>query len=425
MNEITALILAGGASRELPVLTAYRSKAALPYGGRFRIVDFCLSNCANSDVSNVGILAQYNPASLIAHVGNGKPWDLNRRKGGLTILQPYAARTESNWFRGTADALWQHLQVVKIAAGEDVLILSGDQVYKMDYRELVRSHQYSGAWVTVAAKRHYRGVPERYGALDIDSDGVVRQFVEKPEEQVLDYFSLGIYVFRKKVLEERLAVVGDGKYDLVYDVLMPLVAERRVRAYIHDGYWADIGWVQQYYDSSLALLDRPPAMDLNDPGWRTFTKAEVRSPSRIGRDAVIRTSLVANQCKIEGEVLRSIVFPGVSVGPGARVEDSIVFSDAVVKGGSIVSRSILDKNVSIGRKSVVGFGTVSSPNSQFPDVLQSGISIVGKGTRIPEGARIGRNCLIGADLTSDSIPCRDIVCGETIVSEITWQKISS
>jgi len=424
MSEIPALILAGGASRELPVLTAYRSKAALPYGGRFRIVDFCLSNCANSGIYNVGILAQYNPASLIAHVGNGKPWDLNRRRGGLLILQPYAARTESNWFRGTADALWQHLRVVKASSAEDVLILSGDQVYKMDYREIIRSHRDSGAWVTVAAKRLYKGALEHYGAMEIDADGTVRRFVEKPEDKVLEFFSLGIYVFKKEVLEERLAVAGEGKYDLVYDVLMPLVGERKVRAHVHDGYWADIGWVQQYYDSSMSLLDRPESLDLNDSTWPIFTKTEVRSPTRVGRNAVIGKSLAANQCRIDGEVQRSILFPGVRIEQGARIEDSIVFSDTVVKRGAKVSRCILDKNIRIGRKSVIGFGTVSTNNSQFPNTLGSGITIIGKGTVIPDGTRIGRNVLVGADLSPDSIPSRDIVCGETLGSEAKWQEIS-
>jgi glucose-1-phosphate adenylyltransferase len=425
MTEIPALILAGGASRELPVLTAYRSKAALPYGGRFRVVDFCLSNCAHSGIQNVGILAQYNPTSLIAHVGNGKPWDLNRRKGGLMILQPYAGRVESNWFRGTADALWQHMQVLRASSAEDVLILSGDQVYKMDYRELIRTHRQSGAWVTVAAKRHFGEVLKRFGALDIGAEGLVGRFVEKPEEQVMDFFSLGIYVFKKQVLEERLAAVGEGKYDLVLDIIVPLVGERKVGAYIHHGYWADIGWVQQYYDSSLALVDNPATIDLNDPAWQILTKTEARSPTRIGRGAVIRNSLAANQCRIEGDVRRSILFPGVRVERDARVEDSIVFSDTVVKSGAAVIGSIVDKDVRIGRNSVIGYGTVSTPNSQFPVVLHSGITIIGKGTSIPEGIRIGRNCLIGSALTKDSIPNRDIVCGETIVSEARWQRISS
>jgi len=341
------------------------------------------------------------------------------------ILQPYAARTESNWFRGTADALWQHLRVLEAASTEDVLILSGDQVYKMDYREIIRAHQYSGAWVTIAAKRLYKGAPERYGALEIDGDGIVSRFVEKPEDKVLDFFSLGIYVFKKKVLEERLAVAAEGKYDLVYDVLMPLVRERRVRAHVHEGYWADIGWVQQYYDASLSVLDQPDELNLNDVTWPIFSKTEVRSPSRIGRNAVVSRSLAANQCRIEGEVHRSILFPGVRVESGAKVEDSIVFSDTVVKRGAAVDRCILDKNIKIGRKSVVGFGTASTSNSQFPNTLDSGITIIGKGTVIPDGARIGRNVLIGAELTPDSIPSRDIVCGETLGSEAKWQEISS
>jgi glucose-1-phosphate adenylyltransferase len=418
------MILAGGASRELPVLTAYRSKAALPYGGRFRIIDFCLSNCANSDINDVSILAQYNPASLIAHVGNGRPWDLNRRKGGLTILQPYAGRTESNWFRGTADALWQHLDVIKGSACEEVLILSGDQVYKLDYRELIRAHRYAGSWVTIVAKRHSHGVLERYGALEIDRDGVVRRFVEKPEDQVLSFFSLGIYIFKKAVLEERLSSVGEGRYDLVFDILIPLVEEQRVRAFVHEEYWADIGWLEKYYESSMALLESPPCMDLNDKAWPVFSKTEIRAPSYIGRNAAIEDSLIANQCRIDGQVRRSILFPGVRVEPGARIEDSIVFSDAAVERGAVVERSILDKKVKVGRGSVVGFGTVSTPNALYPDTLRTGINVVGKGTVIPDGVRIGRNCLIGADLSPDVMPGRDVVCGETITGETRWQEIS-
>jgi glucose-1-phosphate adenylyltransferase len=425
MNRVLAMILAGGVSRELPVITAYRSKAALPYGGRYRVIDFCLSNCANSGINQVGILAQYNPASLIAHIGNGQPWDLNRHRGGIAILQPYTARAESNWFRGTADALWQHLRSIEDAPCDDVLVLSADQIYKMDYYRLIEAHRYSGSWVTIAARHHARGELERYGALEIDEDGIVRTFIEKPESHTLRFVSLGIYAFKKEVLLERLRVVAEDRFDIVFDVLLPLVREGQVRAHLHNQYWADIGWIQQFYDSSMGLLRRPPCLDLDDSRWPIYTKTEIRPPSHLGRRARVGSALIANGCRIEGTVRGSILFPGVTVEPGATISDSIVFSDTVIGSQATVDRAVIDKKVKIGRKALVGFGNVTTPNSRMPEAVSSGITVVGKGTAIPDEIRIGRNCLIGGDLTADYIPKRDIVCGETISSEERWQRISS
>jgi glucose-1-phosphate adenylyltransferase len=425
MSSTLVMILAGGASRELPVLTAHRSKAALPFGGRYRVIDFCLSNCTNSGLYDVGVLAQYAPASLIAHIGNGSPWDLNRRTGGVMILQPYVGKTDPNWFRGTADALRQHIQVIQDARCEDVLLLSADQVYKMDYNALIGYHQAKGSWVTIAVKPSGPFVPGRYGAVDVDEDGLVKSFLEKPEHQTFSHYSLGIYVFRRSVLLERLTADREGRHDIVLDVIMPLVHEARARAFAHAGYWADVGWLEDYYESSMSLVKEPWLLDLNDLAWRIHTNAAIRPPTVAGKTADIQSSLVAGGCYIDGEVRRSVIFPGVTVQAGASVEDSIVFSDAFISSGAVLRKTIADKMARIGRDAFVGFGNPTCANSLYPDVVRSGVTVIGKRSTIPDGIRIGRNCLIGRELPSEAIPSRDIVCGETILGEETWQTISS
>jgi glucose-1-phosphate adenylyltransferase len=424
MSKTLVMILAGGTSRELPVLTSHRSKAALPYGGRYRIVDFCLSNCANSGMYHVGVLAQYNPASLIAHIGSGKPWDLNRRKGGIMILQPYLGMTDSTWFRGTADALWQHVQVIQDVDCDDVLLLSADQVYKMDYNLLMNYHRAQGSQVTVVVKPSTGWIPGRYGGVEVDNSGVIRAFIEKPEHEAFNFYSLGIYAFRKDVLVERLSVACEGRHDIVFDVLMPLVREANARAYVFDHYWADLGWLEEYYASSMLLVRQPHLLDLNDPSWHIFSNTGTRPPSVIGRGAHVEASLIANGCRVEGHVVGSILFPGVTVEAGARVEDSVVFSDASIAADSTVRSCVLDKMVKIGRKAFVGFGNPTCANSLYPDAVNAGISVIGKRSTIPDGIRIGRNCLVGRELPAEAIPNRDIVCGETILGEETWQKIS-
>lgn len=425
MNDILAMVLAGGASDELPILTTHRSKAALPYGGRYRVIDFCLSNCSNSGISSVAILAQYNPASLVAHVGNGKPWDLNRRRGGLIVLQPYAARTESNWFRGTADALSQHIDAIRDSHCRDVLVLSADQIYKMDYRALVSFHRSSRCRATIAAKYRSDCAPKSFGALEVDKDSIVTAFIEKPEDPALTFVSLGIYVFDKDTLLDRLSSLGEGRYDLVFDVLMPMVKESDVSAYVFHDYWADVGWLQEYYEASMALLRKSPPLELNDPAWPVFSKPAIRSPTVVGRTSDIESSLIANGCFIEGEVRRSILFPGVRVKPKTQIEDSIVFSDTVIETGAALKASIIDKRAVVGRDATIGYGNPTCPNSRFPEIVNSGVTVVGTQTQIPDGIRIGRNCLIGSDLVPEVIPSRDIVCGETISSDVKWQRISS
>jgi glucose-1-phosphate adenylyltransferase len=425
LDKAFAMILAGGRSRHLPVLTAYRSISALPYGGKYRVIDFCLSNCMNSGIRDVGVLAQYNPASLITHIGDGAPWDLSGRRHGLAILQPYRARRESDWYRGTADALWQNLRFLRRTDARHVLVLSGDHVYKMDYRPLIEFHDLSGAEATIVAKPTYGVVPRRYGALVIDERGIVRELVEKPDTPGFDYFSLGIYVFRREALIERLDVCKQKRYDLVFDVIMPLISEARVMAYHFEDFWADVGWLEEYYKSSMKLIEKPGHFSLSDPDWPVCTRAHVRRPSYVGKSASAESSLIAGGCRIEGTVRASLLFPGVIVEPGATVENSIVFSDSRVGEGATLRSVIVDKEVSVGRGCFIGYGSPTCSNSRFPESASFGVSLIGKRARIPAGVRIGRNCLIAPDLTEREIPRRDIVCGEVITGEKSWERILS
>jgi len=315
--------------------------------------------------------------------------------------------------------------VIQDARCEDVLLLSADQVYKMDYNALLAYHRTRGACVTVAVKASGAFVPGRYGAVEVGEDGLIRSFREKPEQQCSSHYSLGIYAFKRSVLLERLRVAGQGRHDIVYDVIMPLVGEARARAFVHPGYWADLGWLEDYYQASMLLVSEPWQLDLNDLAWRIHTNSGIRPPTVAGRTACIQSSLVANGCYIDGEVRRSVLFPGVTVQAGAVVEDSVLFSDAFVAAGAVVRNTIADKMARIGREAFVGFGNPTCANSLYPDVVRSGVTVIGKRSTVPDGIRIGRNCLIGRELPSEAIPSRDIVCGETILGEETWQTISS
>lgn len=425
MENVVAMVLAGGTSKDLPVLTDHRSNAALPFGGRYRVIDFCLSNCMNSKIYTVGLLAQYNPASLLVHIGDGSPWDLNRKRGGISILQPYTERGESNWFKGTADALAQYADFIDDPQYNNVLVLSGDQVYKMDYSRLMDFHSRHDWLATIAVKRACNGLPQNVAGIRVGPEGNIIHLVEKPKQGDFEFYSLGIYAFKKEVLLDRLASLKQGEYDLVFNVLMPLVSTGRVGAFVFDEFWADIGSIERYYAASMGLLSNPPAFDLKDPSWVVSTRKAIKPPAFLSPECDVRSSMIASGAKVYGKVIRSIVFPGVVISKDAIVEDSIVFDDVRIGEGALVRFSIIDKRARIGKQASLGYGNPTCPNTRFPDVLRSGITVVGTQTVIPDGIRIGRNCLIGSDLNKDAFPGRDIVCGETILGEIKWQKIWS
>jgi glucose-1-phosphate adenylyltransferase len=392
MLRTLALILAGGESPALSVLTAERSEAAVPFAGKYRIVDFTLSNCVNSGIYNVGVLTQYRPRSLIEHVGVGKPWDLDRRIGGVRVLHPYMTSEGGEWQRGNADALRANLDFIAEQPVEAVLVLAGDHIYKMDYRPMLLAHQEHDANLTLAVHSVSPHETNRYGIVTVDADGTVSQFAEKPRRSRSSLASMGIYVFRKSFL---LEVLQGGREENIGRDLMPkLIQQTTVHAYNFQGYWADVGTIQAYYEANMALLVETPALDMYDPEWVIHTRSEERAAAEIGSAARVDGNLLCDGCRVYGTVVRSVVAPGVVVHEGAVVRDSILLTDTVIESGAVVDRSILDKEVIVGANARVGDGEDNTPNQASPELLNTGLTLVGRQARIPANAQIGRNVIV-------------------------------
>lgn len=398
MRRVVALILAGGQGDRLSVLSEERAKPAVIFGGRYRIIDFTLSNCVNSAITWVGILTQYRPRSLNDHIGIGRPWDLDRQGGGVTLLQPYLGRGSSDWYRGTADAVCQNLYFIEESRADQALILAGDHVYRMNYDELVAFHREKGADVTVPV---YEMAPEeanRFGNVVLDEDQQVVGFHEKPKEPVSSLGSMGIYVFNKNTLIEQLLADAQrtrSSHDFGRDIVPHLIEEMRVFGYRFQGYWRDVGTIEAYYDANMDLLEDLPALDLYDQETPVRTDATALPPAKVGRHAHISRSLVSVGCIINGHVEHSVLSPGVYVEEGAVVRDSIVFDGTYIQSGAIVERSILDKEVQVGKNCYVGYGDDFRPNEERPDIVNCGISIIGKRVQLAPSLRVGRNCVVG------------------------------
>jgi len=422
VKRVVAVILAGGEGERLSLLSAVRAKPAVPFAGKYRIIDFTLSNCVNSDIDNVVVLTQYNPRSLNDHLGAGRPWDLDRTTGGIRVMQPYIARNRpTEWYRGTADAVLQNMEPLKQAATDTVLVLAGDHIYKMDYQPFVQFHRRRRADVTVAVKRVPIGDAHRFGILALGEDDEVTDWQEKPRQPKSDLASLGIYVFSRRALEKWLS---EDRHDFGKHVI-PAMLEggARVFGYAFDGYWQDVGTVEGYWQAHMELLEDHPALDLYDRDWVIHTRSEERAPARIGSTANVHRSLISHGCQIAGTVERSVLSPGVRVDPGAVVRDSVIMFDCVVRAGAVVDHAIIDKEVSIGPNAVVGMGANDRPNTLEPERLDSGITIVGKRAVIPAGVRIGRNVRIDEEVrASDFGSSRSVRTGGTVQRRVAGTK---
>jgi glucose-1-phosphate adenylyltransferase len=387
---------------------------AVPFGGKFRIIDFALSNCVNSDIDNVAVLTQYNPRSLADHIGSGRPWDLDRSVGGVRILPPYIGRGKSSeWYRGTADAVLQNMSAVDQAPGDTVVILAGDHVYKMDYSPFVAFHRQRRAEVTIAVRRVPLAEASRMGILAVDETGRVSEFQEKPKQPRSDLASMGVYVFSKRALHRWL---DEARPDFGGDVIPAMLdGGARVFGYRFEGYWQDVGTIHSYWEANMALLEDRPQLDLYDREWLIHTRSEERAPAKIGATAQVHRSLVSHGCQVDGMVVNSVLSPGVVVGVGAVVRDSILMFDTVVRPGAVIDRAILDKEVTVGPGGIGGAGAdLAVPNRLNPTHLTTGITIVGKRAVIPRGVRIGRNVRIDPDVRSSDFPGRTVESGATV-----------
>lgn len=412
MKGVLAVILAGGEGERLSILSALRAKPAVPFAGKYRIIDFTLSNCVNSEITDVIVLTQYNPRSLNDHIGAGRPWDLDRNLGGVRILQPYITRGRTtDWYRGTADAVRQNLNVLEQNGADTVVVLAGDHVYKMDYRPFIAVHRRRRADVTIAVRPVPTDDAHRFGILALDPEDRVVDWQEKPARPKSNLASMGIYVFSRRAL---VGWLGGERDDFGRDVI-PAMLERgtRVIGYRYDGYWQDVGTVHSYWQAHMDLLDERPELDLYDRHWLIHTRSEERAPAKVGPTASVHRSLVSHGCVIYGTVERSVLSPGVRVEVGAVVRDSIVMFDAIIRAGAVVDRAILDKEVSVGPNAVIGEGTDETPNRTDPR-LNTGITLVGKRAVVPRGARIGRNVRVDEGVRTVDFPGRIVRSGTTI-----------
>jgi glucose-1-phosphate adenylyltransferase len=391
-----AIILAGGEGTRLGVLTAKRTKPAVPFAGKYRIIDFPLSNCVNSHLFDVMIIAQYRPQSLIEHIGAGGPWDLDRDfTGGLRIYTPYKSRA-AGWFIGTADAVQQNFSFIKTGQPDLVLILSGDHIYTMDYARMIQAHLDSKADLTMATIEVPMEEAHRFGIVGVDENNNVISFVEKPAEPASNLINMGVYLFNCNVLNEALwldHMKQDSTHDFGKDILPALInSNAKVCAYPYTGYWVDVGTVNSYWQAHMDLIATPPAFDLFKRDWIIHTRTEEQPPAFLHRKAYVEESLISNGCIIEdgARVIRSILSPGVRVRAGAVIEESIVLTDSSVHSGSSVLRSVIDKRVTIEENVAVG------------SILEDRISIamVGKNAVVPKNMHIEPGGMVGTDVAA-------------------------
>ncbi len=420
MSKILAVILAGGQGERLSLLSQKRAKPAVPFAGKYRIIDFALSNCVNSGITDVAVLTQYRPHSLHDHIGIGKPWDLDRQQGGVFLLQPYIGRQESEWYQGTADAVYQNLDFIMEARYDYVLILAGDHIYRMDYGPMIAFHQQQNAAVTMGAVVVPIEEGHRFGILETDAENRVVAFEEKPARPRGTLGSMGIYVFSRETLVDVLIDDEEGsgtstRHDFGHDIIPAMLArQQRVYAYPFTGYWQDVGTIQSYWEAHMELLSEQPVFDLYDPSWVIHTRSEERPPARLHRGSQVHSSLISHGCIIRGQVEHSVLSPGVIVEEGAQVRDSIILFDCVIGAGSVVDRAILDKEVIVGRNCRVGFGDDSTPNHLEPGRLNTGITLIGKRAHLPDNLQVGRNCKIGSDLRPEDFTSSILNSGETV-----------
>ncbi len=405
-----AMILAGGAGTRLMTLSDKRAKPAVPFAGKFRIIDFTLSNCIHSSITAVGVLTQYQPHSLQQHIGIGKPWDLDRVQGGVHILQPYTAPGAQAWYAGTADAILRNRFYIDNYDPDLVLILSGDHIYKMNYAPMLRQHQETGADLTVAVMPVPLAETPRFGIMQIDSDSRVAAFHEKP--QGLDkgnLASMGIYVFNRTRLMERLAEGSPEtpRSDFGQHVIPAMIeAQDKVYAFEFAGYWVDVGTIDSYWNTSLELLQKEPPLDLYSGAWPILTRSMEQPPAKLAAQAEVSNSMLCNGSVVKGRVANSVLSPGVFVSAGAMVENSVIMNYTWIGPGAHVENAIVDKSVVIGAGAHVGTAEHCEPNQETPDRLHTGISVVGKAAFVPSGMRIGGNVLVGSNVDAEDFAGR-------------------
>lgn len=415
-KEMVAMLLAGGQGSRLGVLTQMVAKPAVSFGGKYRIIDFPLSNCINSGVDTVGVLTQYQPLRLNAHIGIGIPWDLDRAVGGVTLLAPYESAKGSDWYSGTANAIYQNIEYIDSYHPDYVLILSGDHIYKMDYEVMLDFHKANRSDLTVAVMPVPIEEASRFGVMITDETNRIIDFEEKPKEPKSNLASMGIYIFSWPVLKEALLRLREvpeldfGKHVIPYC----RDKSKRMFAYEFHGYWKDVGTLSSYWEANMELVDIVPEFNLYEEYWRIFTKSDFIPPQYLGEHAKIEASLIGEGCEIYGEVYHSVIGAGVVIEEGAVVRDSIIMRESVIGAGAKITKSILAEQVVVGKNSELGVGEYRE-SCYDRRVYNSDLVTVGENTVIPSGVKIGKNTAIWGETVAADYPDGMLESGGAII----------
>ena len=415
-KEMIAMLLAGGQGSRLGVLTQKVAKPAVSFGGKYRIIDFPLSNCINSGIDTVGVLTQYQPLRLNSHIGIGIPWDLDRNIGGVTVLPPYEKSGNSEWYTGTANAIFQNLEYMEQYNPEYVLILSGDHIYKMDYEVMLDYHKSNNADVTIAAMPVPIEEANRFGIVVTDGNNQITDFQEKPENPRSNLASMGIYIFNWSVLREALITMKDQSNCDFGKHIIPYCFNKRLRlfAYEYNGYWKDVGTLGSYWEANMELIDIIPVFNLYEEFWRIYTKSDTLPPQYISDSSKIDKSIVSEGCEIYGEVYDSVIGAGVVIKKGCVIRNSIIMKGTVIGENTKVYKSIIAENVSIGENCEVGIGD-EVPSKLDPKIYSFGLVTIGENSTVPSNVKIGKNTAISGKTDTEDYPNGELLSGEYII----------
>ena len=402
-KECLAMILAGGQGSRLGILTSEVAKPAVPFGGKYRIIDFPLSNCTHSGIDTVGVLTQYRPLELNTYIAGGRAWDLDRSNGGVYVLPPYTSGEKGDWYKGTANAIYQNLSFIAQFDPKYVLILSGDHIYKMDYNKMVKCHKESGADATIAVIEVPWDEASRFGIMNTDAESTIVEFEEKPANPKSNLASMGIYCFSWEVLRKYLTEDEqnpESQNDFGKNIIPAMLEDGlKLTAYRFDGYWKDVGTIQSLWEANMELLDDNSGCNLEDKSWRIYSKTPVKPPHYVSSDAVLRNCYITEGCEISGEVDHSVIFEGVTIEEGAKVEDSIVMSGAVIGKDAVVYKSIVGNNVTVGSGATIGSMDDTADNSWYNSkICSNDITLIGPGLKIGSGVKIAVNSMVEKDV---------------------------
>ena len=415
-KEMIAMLLAGGQGSRLGVLTSKLAKPAVAFGGKYKIIDFPLSNCINSGIDTVGVLTQYQPLRLNQHIGIGIPWDLDRNIGGVSILPPYEKSQNTDWYTGTANAIYQNMEFMEYYHPDYVIILGGDHIYKMDYELMLEFHKKNNAQITLATYEVPWEDASRFGLVITDENNQILEFDEKPANPRSNKASMGIYIFNWEVLKEALETLSEQPGCDFGMHVIPYCHKRgdKIMAYNYQGYWKDVGTLSAYWEANMELIDIIPEFNLYEEFWRIYTKTDIIPPQYFSADSKVNSCIVGDGTEIYGEISNSVIGAGVVIEEGAVVTNSIIMNNTVIKKGAKVEKSIIAERVEVGENTELGVFE-EAENKYKPNVYRGGLVTIGEGSVIPANVKIGKNVAIVGKTTAEDYPEGILASGESII----------